>query len=591
MVKRILMLYLLMLLSFAMIAQQVTTNGSIVDENDQPLAGVSIQVKGTSQGTISDYDGKFNITTPSNAILQFSFIGFEPLEAPAQSDFLKIILKEDLILMDELVVTALGMKKEKKALAYSVTELKDDAFLVKESNLMAGLAGKVAGINVVKPTTGSMGSSRIVIRGNGSFGNNQPLYIVDGMPISNSTYGQPGTWGGFDGGDGISSINSDDIESMTVLKGGTAAALYGSRAANGAIIITTKQGKKGKASLEITSSYTLDSPVVKYSDFQYEYGQGLLGATPQTLEMAKLSGPSSWGGKLDGSDVIQFDGVKRPYTNVGRNNIRNFYNNAWSLNNTVSIAGGTDDIQYRIAVGDQRIDDLYPNSGMVRNNGSLNLSTKLSSKVSLQTQVMYMRERVKNRQNVNDYSANGNVLLWTMPPNIDVRNMSPAVNANGDELLLSDIYVYFSNPYFIAYNRKQQDAKDRLFSTISLRYDIDNNFYLTARAGGDMIYRRSEVITPKGTGYDKEGSISTGSSFGGEANLESIFGYESKGSSEWQINAFTGWNSMMTWSESISAYGSKFIQPNLNVMGNTQGLNQWGLPATRSLGLNLNIKF
>ncbi len=568
--NRLLMFTFMILFSFAMMAQQITTNGIIVDEFNEPLVGVTIQVKGTTQGTVSGIDGKFAISTPNNAVLQFSFIGFLTHEAMAQGKMMQITLKEDVIAMEEVVVTALGMKKEKKALAYSVTELKEDAFMVKESNLMAGLAGKVAGINVVKPTTGAMGSSRVVIRGNGSFGNNQPLYIVDGMPISNSTYGQPGTWGGFDGGDGISSLNSDDIESMTVLKGGTAAALYGSRAANGAIIITTKKGKKGKTLVELTSSYTFDNPIVKYSDFQYEYGQGLSGATPQTLEMAKLSGPSSWGGRLDGSDVIQFDGVKRPYSNVGRNNVKNFYNNAWALNNTLSVTGGSEDIQYRVAIGDQRYDDLYPNSGMERNNGSLNLSAQLSSKVSLQTQVMYMRERVKNRQNVNDYSANGNVLLWTLPPNIDVRSMSPATNAKGDELLLSDIYVYFSNPYFIAYNRSQEDAKDRLFSTVSLQYDINKNLYLTGRAGGDMVYRRSETVTPKGTGFDKDGSISVGSSFGGEANLEAIFGYKSNTDTDLQVHAFAGWNSMMTWSESISAYGSRFIQPGLNVVGNTQ---------------------
>lgn len=308
---------------------------------------------------------------------------------------MRITLLEDQIVMDEVVVTALGMKKEKKALAYSVTELKEDAFRVKESNLMASLAGKVAGINVVKPTTGAMGSSRIIIRGNGSFGSNQPLYVVDGVPIDNSNYGQPdNTWGGFDGGDGISSINSDDIESMTVLKGGTAAALYGSRASNGAIIITTKKGQKGKTIVEVNSSYTFENPIVKHADFQYEYGHGLSGTAPKTIEMAKLSGPSSWGSKLDGSSVIQFDGVERPYANVGRNNVKNFYSNAWALNNSISVLGGSDVTQYRIAFGDQRYDDLYPNSKLERNNGSLNLSTKLSERVKLDAHVMYMRERV-----------------------------------------------------------------------------------------------------------------------------------------------------------------------------------------------------
>ncbi len=567
---RLLMLVVLMLVSISLTAQQITITGTVVDENSNPLSGVTVQIKGTKSGTVTDINGKFSLLAPVEGVVKFSFIGFISLEEPVSRMPNLLILKEDLIAMDEVVVTALGMKKEKKALAYSVTELKEDAFFVKESNLMAGLAGKVAGINVVKPTTGAMGSNRIIIRGNGSFGENQPIYIVDGMPISNSTYGQPGTWGGFDGGDGVSSLNSDDIESLTVLKGGTAAALYGSRAANGAIIITTKKGKKGKTIVELASSYTFERPIINYKDFQYEYGHGLSGTAPKTIEMAKLSGPSSWGSRLDGSEIIQFDGVKRPYTNVGRDNFRNFYNNAWALNNSLSISGGNEGIQYRIAIGDQRYDDLYPNSKLERNNGSLNLSTQLSPKINMQTQVMYMRERVNNRQNVNDYSSNGNVLLWTLPPSIDIRTLSAAVDANGDELLLSDIYVYFSNPYFIAYNRQQHDAKDRLFSTISLQYDITNQWYLNGRAGGDMIYRRTETVTPKGTGYNKEGSIGVGSSFGGEANLEAILGYKLKSHDNWSLHVFTGWNSMITWSESISASGSRFIKPGLNVIGNTQ---------------------
>lgn len=558
-------------------AQQITVTGSVTDEHGEPLVGVTVQIKGSTSGTVTGADGDFSLAAPADGVIQFSYIGFTSVEKPVSREFMQVMLKEDLIMMDEVVVTALGMRKEKKALAYSVTELKEDAFRVKSPGLADGLAGKVAGINVVRPTTGAMGSTRIVIRGNGSFGNNQPLYIVDGMPIDNSNYGQPGLWGGVDGGDGISSLNSDDIESMTVLKGGTAAALYGSRAANGAIVITTKKGKKGRTSVELTSSYTLDTPIVSYSDFQQEYGHGLSGTVPTSVEMAKLSGPSSWGGRLDGSNVIQFDGVERSYTNVGKNNIRNFYNNAWALNNTLSISGGSENIQYRVAFGDQRYNDLYPNSKLERNNGSINLSAQLSPRITMQAHMMYMRERVLNRQNVNDYSSNGNVLLWTLPPSIDVRTLSPAVDANGNELLLSDIYVYFANPYFVAYHRRQQDAKDRLFGTFSLQYDINDQWYLRGRAGGDMIYRRHESVTPKGTGYDKDGYMGAGSSFGGEMNIEGLLGFNNNFNEEWSLNAFAGWNSMITWSESVSASGSRFIQPDFYVLGNTQTTSggQW----------------
>jgi TonB-linked SusC/RagA family outer membrane protein len=579
---RIINLCILFAISFSMLraqTNQITVSGTVTDEKGFPMSGVTVQVEESTIGTVTDANGNFSLKAPLGSTILFSFVGFVPVKHEAIASPLQIVMKEDVIMMSEVVVTALGMGREKKALAYSITELREDAFLVKESSLAAGLAGKVAGINVVRPTTGVMGSTRITIRGNGSFGNNQPLYIVDGVPIDNSNYGQPGVWGGYDGGDGISSFNSDDIESMTILKGSTAAALYGSRAANGAIVITTKRGAKGRVRVELNSSYTFDKPVVKTSDFQYEYGQGLSGIAPLTLEMAMLSGPASWGGRLDGSDVIQFDGAFHPYIAVGKKNFSNFYNNAWRLNNNLSISGGGENIFYRVSVGDQRYHDLYPNSTMERNNSSLNLTVNLTQDVTLQTGIMYLRERVKNRQNVNDYASNGNVLLWTLPPNIDIRTLAPATDANGNELLLSNAYVYFANPYFIAYKRRQEDAKDRIFSSVQLRYDMNKNWYLRGRVGGDIINRRSETVLPKGTGYYQPGSISVGSSYSGEVNAEVLLGFNKSFNEAWSCTSFAGWNSMVAWSESISAYGDRFIQPEFNVIGNTEttsgGKSKW----------------
>lgn len=569
----------LLFFSLHLKAQLPSINGQVVDENQDPIIGANVSIKGTSTGTITDIEGRFSIQASIGTILQITFIGYETVEVGATRQAMQIVLKENTMMVDEVVVTALGIKREKKALAYSVTELKEDAFRVKDSNLAAGLAGKVAGVNVVKPATGAMGSSRITIRGNGSFGSNQPLYVVDGIPLDNSSYGQPGMWGGTDNGDGISSISSDDIESMTVLKGGTAAALYGSRAANGAIVITTKKGQKGKLKVELNSSFTFDKPIVKTDDFQYEYGQGISGAAPNNHEMALLSGPASWGARLDGSSVIQFDGIARPYVAVGKKNFSNFYDDAWSLNNNLSIAGGSEMTQYRVSIGDQRYNDLYPNSKLNRNNISLNLTAELTKRINLQANIMYMRERVKNRQNVNDYSSNGNVLLWTLPPNMDIRTLSPAVDANGDELLLSGVYVYFANPYFIAYHRQQKDSKDRILGSLQLQYNITDNWYLRGKAGGDMIYRRAEGTTPKGTGYLKEGNISVSSTYNGEFNAEAIFGYTNRFSDKWSVNAFAGWNTMVAWNETVSAYGSRFIQPGFPVIGNTEttsgGKNRW----------------
>lgn len=554
------------------VQQQITVTGVVKDNVGDGIIGANVFVKNQQTiGTITDLDGNFTLNVPPGSILVISYTGYTTQEITVQAGrTLEIILEEDSKVVDEVVVTALGIRKEKKALAYSVTEVKgDDLNHTKTTNIATSLVGKVAGVNVVKPSSGVMGSSRITIRGNGSLnGNNQPLYIVDGVPIDNSGYGQAGLWGGNDGGDGISSINSEDIETMSVLKGGTAAALYGSRAANGAIVIATKKGKTGKATFEFNSYFTFDNPIVKNDDFQWEYGQGYMGMAPSEYVSPTETGMLSWGSKLDGSDVLQFDGVMRPYV-AQKNNIKNFYNNAWSLSNNLSVSGGTEKAQYRIGVGDMRSNDLYPGSKLERNNVTLNLNAKVTDKLSIQANVMYVRERARNRPNLGDLILNGNTYMWIMPTNIDIRMLKKTVNDDGSEYLPTST-GWISNPYFVAHEREQKDSKDRVIGAIQAQYDFTENWYLRGKAGGDMINRRYEDIVPKGTGYDPQGSINVGSSYNGEFNAEAIFGYKNRFKEQWGVDAFVGWNTMATWWDQVSANGSRFVQPGLGAIGNTE---------------------
>lgn len=569
--RRLVLLFTFLICLWNLSAQQIAVTGMVVDNQNEPIPGVSIGVKGTTTGTITNADGKFSLNTESGKILIFSFIGYQSVEAKAVPTPLSIVMKESSVLVDEVVVTALGIKKEKKALAYSVTELKgDDMNRVKTTNLATGLVGKVAGVNVVKPASGVMGSSRITIRGNGSLsGGNQPLYVIDGVPMDNSGYGQAGMWGGNDAGDGISSVNSEDIESMSVLKGGTAAALYGSRAANGAIVITTKKGVSGKPKVEYNGSYTMDNPIIKNDDFQWEYGQGVYGMKPSQYMPAKMIGMLSWGAKMDGTDVEQFDGVARPYSANGKDNFKNFYNNAWSLSNNLSVSGGNQNTQFRISVGDVRSNDLFPGSKLGRNNITLNLNSKLTDKFSIQANVMYVRERVENRPNLGDIIMNGNTFLWIAPTNLDIRTLKNAVDADGNEILPTSS-GWISNPYYIAHNRKQKDSKDRVIGSLQAQYDFTENWYLRGRVGGDMINRRAEDIIPKGTGYNPAGSVSASSTFNGEFNAEAIAGYTQTFNEDWSVNAFIGWNTMATWWETVRANGDRLIDSNTEVIGNTE---------------------
>src|SRR5690606_34953231 len=257
------------------VLQDITVRGVVRDESGQPLTGVSVMVQGTTRGASTDEDGNFTITASPNATLVFSYIGYLTQEHPVNNQTaITVVLETDAQALGEVVVTALGITRERKSLSYSVSQVDgEDLSKAREINLGSALTGRVAGLNATSKATGTGGSTRIVIRGNGSLnGDNQPLIVVNGIPIDNSNQGSAGTYGGTDRGDGLSSINPDDIESISVLKGGTAAALYGSRAANGVILITTKSGQAREGiGVEYNATYTLETPR-NLLDWQYEYG-------------------------------------------------------------------------------------------------------------------------------------------------------------------------------------------------------------------------------------------------------------------------------------------------------------------------------
>ncbi|SKB63897.1 TonB-dependent outer membrane receptor, SusC/RagA subfamily, signature region [Salegentibacter salinarum] len=245
--KKIILFTSLFLCCIQLVLAQQRVSGSIVDaENGMPLPGVNVIEKGTNNGVSSDFDGNFSIEIEEGSTLQFSMLGYITQELEPDGSDIQIELAPDTEALDEVVVTALGIKRSERALGYSLTEVGGEELSdVKQVNAINSLQGKVAGLNITGAATGPAGTSNVLIRGISSVGgNNQPLYVVDGIPIDNTNLGSASQWGGSDFGDGISSINPDDIESMSVLKGGAAAALYGSRASNGVILITTKTGKE-----------------------------------------------------------------------------------------------------------------------------------------------------------------------------------------------------------------------------------------------------------------------------------------------------------------------------------------------------------
>ena len=553
--------------------QDTRITGTVTDAQGRKLPGVSILVKNQQgKGTTSNQEGKYNLDAPSDAVLIFRFIGFKEMQVAVNGrKEINVSLAEDDVALNEVVVTSLGIKREKKALGYAVTEVKGEEFTrARETNVANSLVGRVAGVNVTKPASGSMGSSRVVIRGNGSIsGNNQPLYVIDGIPLVNTNFGQSSVfYGGGDGGDGISSINPDDIESMSVLKGGPAAALYGARASNGAILITTKSGKAQKGiGVEYNGSYTLDQPIFNNEkDFQYVYGQGTNGIAPKDKAAALQAGTSNWGAKLDGSPVMQFDGVLRPYSAV-KNNSHNFYNDGNTFANTISLYGGSEKATLRFSASDLNNHDLMPNSSLKRNNFSLNGNLKATDKLTAQMSVQYIRERVENRPSSGDFSWNPNVGVQLLPTNYDVRNLSKRVDENGNEYLVSS-NIYLANPYFIAYDMQNRDRKDRLIASADLKYDFTSYLYARLLAGTDFAYRLSENVTPEGSAI-ANGSMSENQRYVGEFNSQLMLGFKKNIANDFSVDAFVGGNIMKSKESNLNASGSQFIVPFFYSVNNT----------------------
>jgi TonB-linked SusC/RagA family outer membrane protein len=544
----------LLLFSNVLLAQKTIT-GTINDEStSQPVVGATVAARGTRAATQTTSDGSFSLSVPNGATrLTVTSVGYAPQDISISGRTnIAVSLKASNTQLSEVVVTALGIKKEKKALGYSLTEVKGDELTQARSvNIANSLAGKVAGLNITSTATGPGGSTRITIRGNASInGKNQPLIVVDGIPFNNENLGSVGEWGGQDQGDGISSLNPDEIESISVLKGGTAAALYGSRASNGAILVTTKSGSKsGKApAIEVSSNFESEDILYKkIKDFQYVYGTGdkgtgLVGVKPTSAD-PNLNQTNSWGAKLDGSSVIQYDGISRPYSAV-KDNFSKFYNTGATFTNTFAVSGGSDKITYRFSFSDLNNKGIVPLNTLVRDNTAININANLSKRFSVLVNGKYIREKNKNRPRVSDSPGSANYTIWTMPTSLSVETMKGSkYNTDGSEKIWSN-NQYVQNPYFALEDYKETDVKDRIIGVVEPRFNITDWLYIRGRAGFDKFNRNENDHTPTGTGYQLGGSINTNLRDFRETNLELLLGVDKKITSSIDVNAVVGGNRM-----------------------------------------------
>lgn len=552
-------------------------SGKVVDEKGNPMVGVTINIGNIT--TTTDENGNYSINVPAGTYPGMaSYVGY------ITKEFKTISIKENENLsfninldpahggLDEIVVTALGVKRAERNLGYAVTQLKSEEVSTNKTiNIQSALIGKVAGVDIGEPANGIAGSKRVQIRGISTIstsGNSSPLWVIDGVPVNSTNFGRNSdAGGGIDYGDGLSMINPDNIETISVLKGNAAAALYGSRASNGVILITTKNGKSSRKDLvvELNSSLT-NSSVVDMTNWQYEYGQGRDGKRPVNQQEALVTGGSSWGEKLDGKPTVQFDGVERPYS-AQRNNPSNFYSDAVLYSNTLSISKSTDRHNYRLSVGQTDSKDFVRSGSYRKRNASLNAST-MFGKFTASVNAMYMVENVKNRQNIGGNVHNAHYTLIQLPTNLDVLDLKPGYLEDGTEKIFTDGAI--TNPYFVIDRMYEEDTKNRLVNSLTLKYDIANGLYAQGRVMQDYFFFKRFNYQPEGMNWQP---------FGGEydqrwsdyleMNYEATAGYDKFLKGDFNLNLMVGANVMKRSSSSVDMNGTPFVIPGIYTLNNT----------------------
>lgn len=555
--KRIHLFLLALAIGVIQGAAQVTTVRGIVttEEDGEPVIGASVIVKGTALGTVTDVNGRFELSglSPSATRLLISYISLMAKEV-AIAPQVSVTLKSDTHLLDEVVVTALGISREKKALGYTAQEVKQDALVQgKDNNLLNSLSGKIAGVRITN-TQGDVGSSRIVIRGETSIaGENQPLFIVDGIPVDNSQLNARSS--GRDFKNAIADLNPEDIKTLTVLKGPNAAALYGARAAHGAIVITTKGGDKRQKGIGVTlHSSTQVSFVATLPEFQNLFGQGAGGRF--SYVDGKGAGVNdgvdeSWGPRLDiGLLIPQFDSpldadgnrVATPWVSHP-NNVRDYFRMGISTNNGISIARGDDKYQFRVGYNYEKQVSIVPDAGTNKTNISLNTDYHLAKWIvvgATANYIVYTAPSLPGSATPSGSNVRSNSpmlqFLW-FGRQVDTNSLKADYTRNWNS-------SYYDNPFWSASYNTQSQERHRLIGDLHAEFRLTDGLHVRFRTSTDWYNdrRKSKV---------KWGSAGAGSPYGSyaedaytvkENNTEVLATYIKQLNKNWGIDALLGFN-------------------------------------------------
>lgn len=506
-----------------LIAQTKTVSGNVTAATDNtPLPGVNVLVQGTTNGTQTDFDGNYAIEVAEGGVLVFSYIGTASQSVTVgSSNTINVSMEEDASQLDEVVVTALGIKRKEKTLTYAQqTVSSEEITKTRDVNFLNSINGKTAGVEIKKSSSGAGGSTKVVLRGNKSLnGDSTPLFVIDGIPLANNRGGQPGMWGGTDSGDGLSALNPDDIASISVLRGANAAMLYGSAGANGVILITTKQGKAGKTTVSFNSGITFES-IIELPDLQFKYG---------AINGAKESW-STTPGDYDDSFV------------------EDFFQTGQNVINSISVSGGNDKTTAYFSYSNTSATGITPSNSYSRNNVSLKQSTKLlNDKLTISSNVILSLENSKNRL-PSGYYLNPITGLYNYPRERDFNNdrinfeiFDPSRNLMAQNWFVSDHHQ--SNPYWIINNQPRTQDNQRVIASLSLNYQMSEKLNLQVRGNYDyanVTREQQHAATSNSTNVHPNGSWGYNKYEDKLAYTDAILSYDSKLGEDFSLTALLG---------------------------------------------------
>ncbi len=584
--KRTLMLALMMFVGLTAIFAQRSITGKITSSEDGlGIPGATVLVKGTTIGVITDNDGKYALTVPKDKnVLMISFVGMKSVEVTlGASNVVNVEMEPESKALEGVVVTALGISRDKKAIGYSVQNVQGEEITkARESNVINALTGRVSGVQITNSSGAVGASSRIVLRGVTSLGgNNQPLFVIDGVPISNTNFGSTDNEG-VNRGSGAADINPNDIENISVLKGPNAAALYGSRAANGVILITTKSGsKKGMKAkgwgIEYSNTTTWETPL-RLPKYQNEYGQGSSGE----FEFVDGAGggindgtDESWGPKLDvGLMIPQFDspienGVRQATPWVSQpDNVKNFLNTGRTMTNNFAITGAGENASFRLAFTDNAQFGMVPNTDLIKKTISIGASANPAEKLNISTSVNYINAKSDNMPGYGYDAQNVMQQLNWFGRQVDIAGLKNYRNADGSKYNWN--YNYHNNPYFTLYENTNGMERNRVIGNGKVTYQFTKNLTGYVRTGMDYFSNYNSSRIAAGDIDNAYGSYNEEVRTFREINSDFLFMYRRDLPKNMEMSFNFGGNRMDQYTERVFAAADELAVPGVYNVSNSR---------------------